>query len=150
MPTATDMAWFKQQFHANVATATAGTPFDLSMITALASQETGSIWGPLRRKGQLTTQQILDVCNGDVIYETGGRKAFPRTRARLEAHPQGGAMYQLARTELAAMAAHIPVYAKYVQNPERFCHGYGILQCDIQHFQTEPDYFLNRDYANID
>lgn len=151
MPTTTDMAWFKGQFHANVATAVAGTPFDLSMITALASQETGNLWGPLSRRGTLTTQQILNLCVGDVI--TGPRrKAFPTSAAQLKARPSNGqAMYDQARQCLKdVVAAGVGGLAAYVDNPERFCHGFGILQADLQHYKTTPHYFLNREWADID
>lgn len=151
MPTTTDMAWFKGQFHANVATAVAGTPFDLSMITALASQETGNLWGPLSRRGALTTQQILDLCVGDVI--TGPRRtAFPTSAAQLKARPPNGqAMYDQARQCLKdVVAANVGGLAAYVANPERFCHGFGILQADLQHYRTTPNYFLNREWADID
>jgi len=148
MPTTTDMTWFKNQFHTNVAAAVAGTPFDLDMLTALASQETGFIWGALSRKG-LPTQQILDLCVGDVI--TGPkRSAFPTSAAALKAWSRGPEMYALARQELKAMAAKVGGYSAYVDNPERFCHAFGIFQYDLQFFRTTPDYFLNRDYADID
>lgn len=151
MPTTTDMAWFKKQFHANVAAATAGTPFDLSMITALASQETGNLWGPLSRRGGFTTQQILALCVGDVI--TGPRRsAFPTSAAQLKARaPNGQAMYDQARQCLRDVAAaNVGGLAAYVANPERFCHGFGILQADLQHYRTTPGYFLNREWADFD
>ena len=77
MPTAKDMLWFKIQFGPQIARAVAGTPFDLDMLTALASQETGYIWSVLRAKG-LSIPKILELCVGDTIDDTGGRTAFPR------------------------------------------------------------------------
>ena len=34
-------------------------------------------------------------------------------------------------------------------NPDKFCHGYGIFQYDIQFFRTDPDYFLERRWAEF-
>ena len=38
MPNAADMKWFKENFHAEVETAIANTPFTLDLMVALACQ----------------------------------------------------------------------------------------------------------------
>ncbi|MCW3847677.1 hypothetical protein OF829_10525 [Sphingomonas sp. LB-2] len=144
------IVWFKTNFGAEIVAATAGTPFDLDMLTAIAVQETGSIWGRLINKG-LTTERILELCVGDVLNAPRRSvKAFPNDRAQLVAWPGGDAMYAIARAALADMAEHITEYKPYVANPERFCHGYGLFQYDIQFFKTDPDYFLERRYIHFD
>jgi hypothetical protein len=50
MPNADDIRWFKEQFHTESEAALRGTPFSLDMLTALACQETGSIWPILRKR----------------------------------------------------------------------------------------------------
>ena len=148
MPTAEDIKWFKQSFAAEAAKATAGTPYDLDMLAAIASQETGFIWSKLRKKG-LPKSEILALCVGDVI--TGPRrKAFPTSEAELIAKPNGRAMYDVARQALVDMAKHFPEYAIYADKPHRFCHGYGIFQYDLQFFTKNPDYFLKRQYADFE
>ncbi len=50
MPTRDAISWFKQHFQNDINTATAGTPYTLDMLTAIACQETGYIWDILRRR----------------------------------------------------------------------------------------------------
>src|SRR5205085_9821021 len=41
-------------------------------------------------------------------------------------------------------------YHGSVANPNKFCHGFGIFQYDLQFFKDEPDYFLQKRYADFD
>jgi hypothetical protein len=145
MPNASDILWFKTQFQAAVNTAVAGTPFDLDMVTAIACQETGHIWSVLRHKS-MSVERILELCVGDTL-DAPNRSAFPKTKAELIAAPHGQAMFDIARAALVDMAQHIPGFP--VSNPNKFCHGYGIFQFDIQFFRTDPDYFLQRRYIHF-
>jgi len=142
-----DMAWFKGNFGTRVLEAVRGTPFTLDLIAAIAYQETGKeIWGPLSRRG-LPVEQILKLCTGDTLDFPKRESAWPKNRAELEAHPKGAQMFAIARSALAAMAAKISAYQPVLTNQNKFCHGYGIFQYDIQFFRNvDPDYFLNRDY----
>ncbi len=150
MPTAQDVAWFKSQFQGAIVPALAGTPFSVDMVTAIACQETGGIWSILRRKG-LSTERILQLCVGDTIdgTATGGRRAFPRSRAELMAAPEGARMFELARQGLVDMAGFIRGYSGAAARPDKFCHGFGIFQLDLQFFRTDPAYFLERHYADF-
>jgi len=152
MPTAEDAFWFKSQFQPAIDKAIAGTPFSVDMITAFACQETGEIWPALRRQG-LPTSRILELCIGDTIDASptgGGRRAFPRNKAELLQSPQGDGMFAIARQGLVDMASYIPAYRGAASRPDKFCHGFGIFQLDLQFFKTEPDYFLSRRYADFD
>lgn len=142
-----DMAWFKGNFGTTVVNQLVGMPFTLDLIAAIAYQETGKeIWGPLSRKG-LPAGQILKLCTGDTLDFPKRSSAWPKHRAELEAHPQGKQMFTIAHNALAAMAAEVPGYQKVAANPNKFCHGYGIFQYDIQFFKSvDAAYFLNRDY----
>jgi hypothetical protein len=148
MPDAEDIRWFKRQFHNSIETALVGTPFDLDMIVAVACQETGHIWSILRKK-QLTTAQIVALCVGDTLDADKGRKAFPRTKADLVAKPRGQEMFDIARKALVDMAAHIPGFSGAVSRPNKFCHGYGVFQYDLQFFLVDPDYFLEKRYETF-
>jgi hypothetical protein len=33
---------------------------------------------------------------------------------------------------------------------DKFCHGFGIFQYDIQHFKTNPNYFLTKGWEDFD
>ncbi|HEX7437191.1 MAG TPA: hypothetical protein VF308_10805 [Caldimonas sp.] len=152
MPNAQDAFWFKSQFQPAIERAIAGTPFSVDMITAFACQETGEIWPALRRQG-LPTSRILELCVGDTIDASptgGGRRAFPKNKAELLQAPQGDRMFDIARQGLVDMASYIPAYRGAAARPDKFCHGFGIFQLDLQFFKTEPDYFLSRRYADFD
>jgi hypothetical protein len=148
MPTTSDIEWFKREFHAPIAKATAGTPFDLSMLCAIACQETGYIWSVLRKKG-MATAAILKLCVGDTLDSDKGRSAFPKTKADLVAWKDGQAMFGIAHQGLVDMAVHIPGYSGVAARPAKFCHGFGIFQYDLQFFKTDPDHFLQRRYAEF-
>jgi hypothetical protein len=148
MPNAADILWFKQQFHTAVEAAVAGTPFDIDLMAALACQETGEVW-PILRKKPFTVQQILALCVGDTI-DAPSRGAFPKNKAALIAKPNGQQMFDIARDALVRVAEQIPSYRGAAKNPNKFCHGYGMFQFDLQFFLTEPDYFLQKKYEQFD
>ena len=152
MPNAQDALWFKSQFQPAIDKAIAGTPFSVDMITAFACQETGEIWPALRRQG-LPTSRILELCVGDTIDASptgGGRRAFPRNKSELLLAPQGDRMFAIARQGLVDMASYIPGYRGAASRPDKFCHGFGIFQLDLQFFKTQPEYFLDRHYADFE
>ncbi|SAL30947.1 hypothetical protein AWB67_01294 [Caballeronia terrestris] len=148
MPNAADMQWFKDQFQSAAEPSLTGTPLTIDLITALACQETGEVWPILRKKG-LPVADILRLCVGDTIDASGGRGAFPKTKADLLREPQGQAIFTLAHDALVEMAQHIPAYAQVARKPDKFCHGFGMFQRDLQFFKNDPDYFLDRNYAQF-
>lgn len=148
MTTKDGVKWFKQTFQADILAATAGKSYGIDLVTAVACQETGHIWQTLRTKFA-NVSDILALCVGDTIDDTGGRKAFPRNKAELMAHPKGAAMFTIARKALEDMSKHIPGFKKVVTNPNKFCHGYGLFQYDLQFFKVDPDYFLKKKYETF-
>ncbi len=150
MATADDIRWFKEQFHEEIEAATASTLFDLDMLTALACQETGEIWPILRKNRSLSKAQIVALCVGDTLDEDKGRRAFPRNKAALVAAPKGQAMFDIAHQALVDMAVHIPSYRAAARNANKFVHGYGVWQFDLQFFKNEPEYFLERRYEKLE
>lgn len=149
MPTTEDMRWFKQNFHARIQPALQGTAFTLDLLTALACQETGEVW-PILRKQPLSVERILELCVGDTLDSDRGRRAFPKTKAELVAHPKGQEMFTVARQALLDMSQFVKSYRGAASRPNKFCHGFGIFQFDIQFFKQEPDYFLEKRYADFD
>lgn len=148
MPVAEDILWFKQQFHHDIEIAVHGTPFTLDMLTAIACQETGYIWHVLRKQA-LSTEKILELCVGDTLDANAGRKAFPRTKADLLARTNGEQMFAIARQALVDMARFINGYKTVAAHPDKFCHGFGIFQYDLQFFPEDPEYFLLKRYADF-
>ena len=150
MPNTEDMRWFKQNFHTKIEAALQGSAFTLDLLTALACQETGEIWPILRKQPQLSLARILELCVGDTLDSDKGRSAFPKTKADLVSRPNGQQMFNIARQGLVDMAAFVNSYKGAASKPNKFCHGFGIFQFDLQFFKTEPDYFLQRRYADFD
>jgi hypothetical protein len=151
VPTASDIEWFKREFGPEIRARADGTPFTVDMLAAIACQETGYIWSGLRRRG-LSTPDVLKLCVGDSIdgkADGTGRRAFPKTRSELELRADGANMFAIARQALVDMSTYVQGYGKAVQNPNKFCRGYGIFQYDLQHFVSDPRYFLDRRYEQF-
>jgi hypothetical protein len=140
------MTWFRQSFGTEIEAKVVGTPFNLDLLTAIAYQETGYIWRGLYKS--FSKDDVLKLCVGDTIGEPK-RKAFPKTKSQLLAQPNGAQMFAIARTCLEEMAKHVPGYKKSVENPDKFCHGFGIFQLDIQFFRNDPDYFLTKGWESF-
>ena len=150
MPTKNDILWFKQEFSSKISNAVIGTPFTVDMLAAIACQETGYIWTPLNRDGH-STPKILELCVGDTL-DSPNRSAFPKNKAALLLKQNGDKMFNIARQALLDMVKETGGlgYQGAARNPEKFCHGFGIFQYDLQFFMTDPNYFLNQDYKDFD
>lgn len=144
------ISWFKRNFGNQVAVATAGTPISVDLVTAIAVQETGYIWNSLIQHHQGDVDAVLAGCVGDTL-DAPNRRAFPISRAALEAEPYGEQMFDIGRTALAGLADINADYRRvYERDADKFCRGYGILQYDLQHIRSDPDYFLERQWLDFD
>lgn len=139
--------WFKAQFKTKIENIIQGTPFSVNMLTAIAMQETGYLWGPLRKI--LPVEEVLKLCVGDTI-DAPGRDAFPQKKADLLAHPKGAQMFTIAREALEAIAQHNADYRAVAVKPNKFCHGFGIFQYDLQFFKPNPQFFLEKRWHDFD
>ena len=61
-------------------------------------------------------------------------------------------MFDLAHRLLIEMgdATGIEAYQRLGRNPNKFVHGYGIFQSDLQFFRDEPDFFLEQRWKSFD
>lgn len=142
------MLWFKESFEQKINLKLSGTPFDLPLVIAIAFQETGYVWS--RMIGKTTTEDLLLCCTGDTL-DAPNRSAFPKNKAELLAYPKGDKMFEVAREALSNVGRWDATYKRlYENNPDKFCHGYGIFQYDLQFFKTNPDFFLNKEWSDID
>lgn len=142
------LIWFKQNFEVKINKKLAGTPFDLPLIMAIAYQETGYVWS--RMIDKTTVEDLLMCCTGDTL-DAPNRSAFPKTKAELIAHPNGNRMFEIGREALKNVGRWDSTYnSLYNNRPDKFCHGYGIFQYDLQFFKTNPNFFLNREWGNIE
>jgi hypothetical protein len=97
-----------------------------------------------------TPVQVLGVCVGDTIDFPGRKTAWPKNRAELEAVLNGKAMLKVARAALERIAEINSGYRGAVKNPDKFCHGFGMFQYDIQFFKEDIAYFLEAKGATWD
>jgi hypothetical protein len=111
-------------------------------------QETGHIWGPLH--DELALDTLLEICVGDTLDADKGRKAFPKTKHDLIAVNRGEDMFRIAHDALVTMAEQVTSFARVAKRPNKFCHGYGIFQYDLQFFNQDREYFLNREWRRFD
>ena len=149
MPTVSEgLGWLKQQFGEDLQQAISGTPYTAALLSAIAVQETFEVWGGLFQTS-MSTDDILALCVGDT-FDAPNRSAFPPTKQDLIAVPDGQQMFDIARAALEAIGVHNTTYRKVAQgNPNKFCHAFGIFQYDLQHFQRDPDFFLQRQWVRF-
>jgi hypothetical protein len=141
--------WFKSQFGTAVQQACQGTPYSLDMVTAIAMQETyADCWGRLYQAK--SPELVLRLCVGDTL-DAPNRSAFPRTKDDLLAAAGGQQMFDVARQALLEIAQYNKAYAGAAQNPNKFCHGFGVFQYDIQHFRipANQNFFLQRGWYDF-
>ncbi len=142
------IGWFKEQFRSKIKAAIIGSPFSLDMLTAIALQETYYIWGNLY--GKLPIDEVLKLCVGDTL-DSPNRSAFPKNKLALVDVANGDAMFDIARKSLENVGAYIPEYKNVADSsPNKFCHGFGIFQLDLQFFKENPDYFLQTKWHSFD
>ncbi len=147
MNTRDAISWFKQTFFKKLEAATKNTPYNTDLLCAIAYQETGSIWSNMI--GKLTLGEIAMLAVGDTL-DAPNRNAFPRNKQDLLSAKRGDQMFVIARECLVNMSKYVKGYAGAVANPNKFCHGYGIFQYDLQFFKEDPDYFLQKKWGDID
>jgi hypothetical protein len=141
------MRWFKNSFRNPINTALQGTPFSLDLLTAIAVQETFEVWGSIHAR--LGVDDVLKLCVGDTL-DAPNRSAFPKNKAALVGVPKGNEMFAIAREALESLAAYNQAYKHVAQNPDKFCHGFGIFQYDIQFFPDNPVFFLQKRWYVFD
>jgi Bacterial SH3 domain len=157
MATQTDkdnIRWFKENFGADIQAVIADTPFKMELIVAIALQETGYLWGRIRKyidpetDEPMTAAKTLELCVGDSIGAPK-RGAFPKTAELLKVVEGGDNMFDIARDALKAIGQYEPAY-KTAYNNGKFCHGFGIFQYDLQFFKENPSFFLEKKWYDFD
>lgn len=146
MTTTEAIRWFKHTFYQELGESVSGTLFSIDQLCAIAFQETGYIWRNLT--GGHPAKPIFTYCVGDTL-DTPNRSAFPKNRAALEAVANGQEMFQIARKALETVATVDAGYAKVAKNPNKFCHGFGVFQYDIQFFKTDASWFLQKKWEDF-
>jgi hypothetical protein len=104
----------------------------------------------------MPVDQVIARCVGDTLDSPNrSSSAFPKNKAELVAFdPKGHTgqqMFDVARAALLTLAGFNHAYSGAAHNPDKFCHGYGIFQYDIQFFKAgNPDFFLQKKWFDFD
>lgn len=136
-------AWLSANFGTAIHGAIAGTPVSLPLVQAIACKETHNIW--LSRIDTHKPETLLAACIGDASGDFPGtsRGAFPKnTPAFRDRFGDEFTDMLIAETNQARALRGLPAAAWVYK-------GYGIFQYDLQHVQTDPDFFRNRAWHNI-
>jgi hypothetical protein len=142
------IAWFQSNFRNSAEPLLRETPFTFDLVAAMAYQETGYLWAPLINR--LSVADLLKLCVGDTI-DAPSRSAFPKNKAQLLAAPNGREMFEIAREALESIAPYDKSYRRIAEaNPDKFCHGFGIFQYDLQFYLENPGFFLERRWYRFD
>jgi hypothetical protein len=148
-----DIKWFLDNFGADIKATMSDTPFNMELLIAIAMQETGYLWRKIRkeidpRTGDImAATKVLELCVGDSIGEPK-RGAFPKTEQLLRSAKDGETMFNIARAALKSVGEYEEPYKK-AYNLGKFCHGFGIFQYDLQFFKTNPSFFLEKKWVNL-
>jgi len=139
------MIWMKKNFGAKIDAGVKNTPITKELVFAIGIQETFYIWAKMYKTS--TPEDVLAICVGDTIDFPKRSSAWPKNRAELEAAPKGKDMFKVARAALERIAKVNSGYKGAFKNPNKFCHGFGMFQYDIQFLRAEPDFFLSSRWA---
>lgn len=101
------------------------------------------------RNAGLSKETILQNCVGDTI-DSPKRDLFPHDRADLGSRHDGNTMFKIASEALGKIAQYEPSYSRMFTQPDKFCHGYGIFQYDLQFFLQNKNFFLNKSRYNFE
>lgn len=140
------MTWMNDRFGKDIDAEIKGTPIPKALIISIGIQETFYIWARMYKTS--TPEQVLAVCVGDTLDFPRRQSAWPKDRAELESHPRGKAMFRVARKALERIAEINSGYKTAAKNLDKFCHGFGMFQYDIQFFKDDPDFFLDETWAS--
>jgi hypothetical protein len=142
------MIWMNDVFGVAIDAVTAGTPITRKLMIAIGIQETFYIWSRIYKTAPL--EDVLALCVGDTIDFPNRATAWPKNKAELLRHDRGSAMFRIAREALERIAAVNPGYRTAARNRNKFCHGFGMFQYDIQFFRSvDPEYFLNGGWKTL-
>lgn len=116
------------------------------LVAAIATQETGYLWERLEA-GTSTEEQFLSLCVADEIGWGRGRSYFPTSKAQLLAAENGPRMYEIARETLSSVAELITSFRDTRDQSDSILFGYGIFQYDLLFYETNPSFFLNKEWS---
>jgi len=135
--------WLMGNFADDIAMVVAGKPYGAEILCAIACKETGFIW--ISRSDDMPAEALLPLLIGDASGDVPGhgRKAFPRNTAAFRvAYGDLFADKLIAETNKARALRGLSA-SKIIYK------GYGIFQYDLQHVQTDREFFEQRMWHRI-
>ena len=141
--------WFHGKFRNQVIAATHGTPFRPDFLVAISMKETGYLISRMLKAG-LGTSEILLRCVGDTIDRH--KDKFTDDAASLATVDDADhTLFRICRDALESVAPFSRGYARvFRKRPTAFCRGFGIFQYDLQFFENDRDFFLERQWDSFD
>jgi len=135
--------WLMGNFGDDIAKAVAGKPYGAEILCAIACKETGFIWIP--RADKMAAETLLPLLIGDASGDVPGhgRKAFPRNTQAFRA------AYGNAFTEKLIIETNRARALRGLSASHIIYKGYGIFQYDLQHVQTDREFFEQRMWHRI-
>lgn len=127
--------WLISQFGPEISSAVSGKPYSRAILCAIACKETGFIW--IARTDTMTPGKLLPLLIGDASGDVAGhpRSAFPKNTAAFRARFGNAFADTLISEANKARALRGLSAAQIVYK------GYGIFQYDLQHVQTDEEFF---------
>ncbi|MBN8838128.1 MAG: SH3 domain-containing protein [Sphingobacteriia bacterium] len=135
--------WLKNNFGTQINSAITNTQFPPELLYAIACQETAIYW--IKWIDDQDPAEILGRCifdaSGDI---NGSRSVFPRnTAAFIERFGQD-------KADLLIKEANITRAWRGWGEKQWVYAGYGIFQYDLQFVLTDPDFFFQKKWYNIE
>jgi hypothetical protein len=143
---------FGPSMDAAVMTAKVAVPeLNVPLLCAIAAKETGPEWALSRdgRKAWTETMDFNEVLARCVFDASGdfpgaGRVAFPRNTEAFRAR------FGKEDTEMLIDEANKTRRLRGMEPQSWVYKGYGLWQYDLQHIDVDPDYFLKKQWGNLD
>lgn len=137
-------AWLMENFGTSIEAAVAGTSFDADLICAIAGKETAIHW--LGWTTRMSPADILARCVFDASGDdpSSPRSAFPVNTAEFRAR------YGDALTDDLIAEANLTRRLRKMSDAKMVYKGYGIFQYDLQHIQSDEEFFRNKLWRSFD
>lgn len=127
--------WMVKNFGAELTRAVKGKPYEVEHLCAIVCQETAYKW--LKWIGKHPTKTIIDRCVFDASgdYPGTSRSAFPQNTAAFRKR------FGKKLTDLLIEEANITRRLQDYGDQVWVYKGYGILQYDLQHIESDESFF---------
>ncbi len=146
----TCMTWMKDNFQEKIIASVKNTPFDETLVYAIACQETAQRWQMWINVSDADT--VLERCVFDASgdFPDTSRSAFPKNKNEFIAE-YGNEFTQMLVDEGNKMRAMPQPGFPHGYGAASFLYkGYGIFQYDLQNIKADKAYFTDKLWSSVD